>query len=484
VRICVVGIGYVGLVSGACFAECGHEVTCVDVVPEKIAILNEGRLPLYEPGLAEIATTAMHDGRLAFSTDLSAGARGAEVIFVTVGTPSRPSDGHADLSAVYSVARAIAPALAQGAVIAIKSTVPVGTCDEVERIIRQGRMHLDFSVTSNPEFLRAGAAIQDFKRPDRIIIGGPHRACEKIAEVYRPFLLDETRIIYTGRRSAELIKYASNAFLATKIAYINEMADLCERLGADVRDVAHGMGLDARIGAQFLNAGPGFGGSCFPKDTLALIKMAEDVDTPMRIVESVASGNERRKRAMTRKIASAVGGTLCDKTIALLGLTFKPNTDDMRDAPSLSLIAGLKDMGAHVRAYDPVIRGHDLLPSEVICCGSPYEAAQGADVLVLVTEWEEFQALHWARLKRIMLSPVIFDLRRLYSAQVLNRNGFRYYGIGAPRRSSITRELPVQLLPARRLRGSVAEKDAFAASSRQKRQRRVAAAANQSVAPA
>ena len=375
-RICIVGTGYVGLVSGACFADWGHNVTCVDANREKIAILNNGGLPIYEPGLAEITTINMKRERLSFSTDLKSSVRNADAVFIAVGTPSRPGDGHADLSCVYAVAQEIAPALQDGVVIVVKSTVPVGTCDEVERLISKSRAHVNFRVASNPEFLRAGAAVGDFRRPDRVIIGGERSACDRVADIYRPFLADGTPFVYTARRSAELIKYASNAFLATKIAYINEIADLCERIGADVQDVAKGMGLDSRIGPQFLNAGPGFGGSCFPKDTLALIKMAEDVETPMRIVESVFTTNERRKRAMARKIVSALGSPLLGKTIALLGLTFKANTDDMREAPSISLIRGLCDMGAHIRAHDPVAVDQTMLPMEITYCPSPYEAAE------------------------------------------------------------------------------------------------------------
>jgi UDPglucose 6-dehydrogenase len=484
VRICIVGTGYVGLVSGACFADWGHHVTCVDADCDKIAILNRGELPIYEPGLAEITEKNVKAGTLSFSTDLTASAWNADAVFITVGTPPRPADGHADLSSVYAVAREIAPALSHGVVIVIKSTVPVGTCDEVERLISERRPQLDFQVASNPEFLRAGAAIRDFKKPDRIVIGGERCACERIAEIYRPLVLDRTPVVYTSRRSGELIKYASNAFLATKIAYINEVADICERVGADVQEVAHGMGLDSRIGPKFLNAGPGFGGSCFPKDTLALMKMAEDVDAPMRIVESVFTANERRKRAMVRKISAALGTPLLGKTVALLGLTFKPDTDDMREAPSISLIAGLRDMRALVRAYDPVAADQKAVPRDITCCVSPYEAAKGADVLVVVTEWEEFRNLELKRLKEVMRSPIMLDLRGLYSADSMNRIGFRYYRIGAPQLVPTARAAPRQIAPSRRLHMNGAEKHTNGSARKPKRQRRIAAAASPTTLPA
>ena len=483
-RICIVGTGYVGLVSGACFADWGHDVTCVDTNRDKISILNSGGLPIYEPGLAEITKRNMREGRLSFSTDLVSRVQDADAVFIAVGTPSRPSDGRVDLSCVYAVAREIAPTLPDGVVIVIKSTVPVGTCDEVERLISERRPQLDFHVASNPEFLRAGAAVHDFKRPDRIIIGGDRCACDRVADIYRQFLFDGTPIVFTNRRSAELIKYASNAFLATKIAYINEVAEVCERVGADVQEVAHGMGLDVRIGPRFLNAGPGFGGSCFPKDTLALMKIAEDVEAPMRIVESVFAANERRKRAMVRKIPSALGASLIGKTVALLGLTFKPNTDDMREAPSLALITGLRDVGALVRAYDPVAVDHQALSKDITCCASPYEAAQGADVLVLVTEWDEFRNLDLARIKQVMRSPIMLDLRCLYSADVMNGHGIRYYRIGAPHLVPTPRIIPRQAAPHHRLRLINGAKHTNGASPKPKRQRRIAAVGNETPAPA
>jgi UDPglucose 6-dehydrogenase len=376
VRIWIIGTGYVGLASGACFAELGHQVTCVDTNRHKIAALNNGGVPIHEPGLADVIARNVAAGRLFFSLDL-ASVRNAQAVFICVGTPSRPGDGHADLSHVYAAATEMAPALSAGVLVVVKSTVPVGTGDEVQRIIAQLRPGLEFNVVSNPEFLRAGAAIHDCKHPHRIVIGAEDAAaCTAVAEIYRS--LDGVPVVRTSRRTAELIKYASNAFLATKIAYINEIADLCERLGADVQDVAHAMGLDHRIGSQFLRPGPGFGGSCFPKDALALLKMAEDAETPMRIVESVIAANERRKRAMARTVAAAVGSSLRDKTVALLGLTFKPDTDDMRDAPSLALIAGLRDMGAYVRAYDPMVADQDALPRGIAYCASPYRICRRA----------------------------------------------------------------------------------------------------------
>jgi UDPglucose 6-dehydrogenase len=430
VRICIVGTGYVGLVSGACFAEGGHHVTCIDSNEEKISILNRGELPIYEPDLADIAARAVRDGRLSFSSDLAPNAGDAQVIFIAVGTPPHPGDGHADLTSVYAVARELAPALQPGAVVVLKSTVPVGTCDEVERIIARQRGREDVRVASNPEFLRAGAAVQDFQQPDRVVIGGDSQTCAHVAGVYRLLLPPDTPIVLTSRRSAELIKYASNAFLATKIAYINEMADLCEKVGADIREVAGAMGLDERIGARFLEAGPGFGGSCFPKDTLALVKMAKDANSPMRIVESVFSTNERRKRTMARKIAQAVGAPLLGKTVALLGLSFKANTDDMREAPSLSVIRGLRDMGAEVRAYDPIVGNLDDM-RDITRSPSCYDAARGADAVVVVTDWEEFRAIDLVRLKRAMRAPVVVDFRSIYRPDEMEQQGFRYHRVGA-----------------------------------------------------
>jgi UDPglucose 6-dehydrogenase len=434
-RIVMIGTGYVGLVSGACFADFGHRVTCVDKDAGKIGSLKRGEIPLYEAGLTEMVGTNLREGRLDFATDPAPSLHEAEAVFIAVGTPSRRGDGHADLSYVYAAVREIAPLLAPGAVVVTKSTVPIGTGDEVERILRELRADAEFPVVSNPEFLREGAAIQDFKHPDRIVVGSDdNRAREMLAEIYRPLYLNAAPILYTGRRTAELIKYAANAFLATKITFINEIADLCENVGADVQEVARGIGLDNRIGAKFLHAGPGYGGSCFPKDTLALIKTAQDNAAPLRIVETVAAVNDQRKRAMARKVAGALGGELRGTTIAVLGLTFKPNTDDMREAPSLALIAALQDQGAKVRAYDPagMANAKALLP-DIIYCDGPYPAAEGADALVIVTEWEQFRALDLGRLKQVMARPVIVDLKNVYRPADIERAGFTYANVGRAR---------------------------------------------------
>src|SRR5919107_497986 len=388
-RIAMIGSGYVGLVSGACFADFGHQVCCVDTDPNKIAALKAGRIPIFEPGLPELVAANVREGRLSFATDLTQAVEGAEAVFIAVGTPSRRGDGHADLSFVHQAARDIARALSGYTVVVTKSTVPVGTGDEVERIIRETRPEAAFAVVSNPEFLREGAAIADFKRPDRIVIGTEdERAAKVMQELYRPLYLNQAPLLVTSRRTAELTKYAANAFLATKITFINEIADLCEQVGADVQEVAGGIGLDNRIGSKFLHAGPGYGGSCFPKDTLALIKTAQDYSAPIRIVETVAAVNDQRKRAMGRKIITACGGSVRGKKIAVLGLTFKPNTDDMRDAPSLAIIQALEDNGATVSAFDPegMAAARPLLPN-VEFATSPYEAADGAAALVIVTEW-------------------------------------------------------------------------------------------------
>ena len=431
-RIVMVGSGYVGLVSGTCFADFGHEVVCLDKDPAKIEALRAGRMPIYEPGLEALVAENVRRGRLGFGTDLAAAVAGADAVFIAVGTPSRRGDGFADLSYVYAAALEIAAALTGYTVIVTKSTVPVGTGDEVERIVREARPEADFAVVSNPEFLREGAAIDDFKRPDRIVIGAEDARAEGvIREVYRPLYLNAAPILVTGRRTAELTKYAANAFLATKITFINEIADLCEQVGADVQEVARGIGLDNRIGAKFLHAGPGYGGSCFPKDTLALVKTAQDAGTPMRIVETVVAVNDSRKRAMARKVIQACGGSVRGKTIALLGLTFKPNTDDMRDAPSLAIVAGLQDAGAAVRAYDPEGMGQAraVLP-DIDYADDPYSCAEGADALVLVTEWNAFRALDLERLRTLMAEPVLIDLRNVYRVQDVERLGFRYAGVG------------------------------------------------------
>jgi UDPglucose 6-dehydrogenase len=431
-RVVMVGSGYVGLVSGACFADFGHHVTCVDKDTRKVDALIAGEIPIYEPGLKDLVSSNVSQGRLAFATDLTTAVGNAEAIFIAVGTPSRHGDGHADLSFVYAAATEIADALTQFAVIVTKSTVPVGTGDEIERIIRDRRPDAQFAVVSNPEFLREGAAIRDFKHPDRIVVGTDDaRAREVMNELYRPLYLNAAPIVVTSRRTAELIKYAANAFLATKITFINEIADLAEKVGADVQEIARGIGLDNRIGTKFLHAGPGFGGSCFPKDTTALIKTGQDYDSPLRIVETVAAVNEQRKRAMARKVASALGGNLRDKTIAVLGLTFKPNTDDMRDAPSIPLITALKDMGAKVRVFDPVgMEQAKAYLNGVVYTENPYICAEKADALVIVTEWEQFRALDFKRLGSLMVNSVVVDLRNIYRADELKRSGFSYFGIG------------------------------------------------------
>src|SRR6266481_5976462 len=415
-QVTIIGTGYVGLVSGACIADFGHQVTCVDKDSTKISTLNAGEIPIFEPGLGDIVRSNLKQGRLVFTTALGEAVRGADAVFIAVGTPSRRGDGHADLSHVYQVAREIATALEGFTIVVTKSTVPVGTGDEVERIIRELRHDADFAVVSNPEFLREGAAIHDFKHPDRIVIGTEDEHAKKVAaEIYRPLYLNQAPILYTSRRTAELIKYAANAFLATKITFINEIADLCERVGADVQEVARGIGLDNRIGSKFLHAGPGFGGSCFPKDTRALVKMALDHDVPLRIVEAVLAVNENRKRAMARKVSGAVGGSLRGKTIAVLGLTFKPETDDMREAPSIALITALQDMGARVRAYDPVgMEQAKQVLVDITYCRDPYDCVEEADAVVIVTEWEQFRALDLERVRDLMACPVMVDLRNVY----------------------------------------------------------------------
>jgi UDPglucose 6-dehydrogenase len=430
----MIGSGYVGLVSGACFADFGHHVTCVDKDSRKVDALVAGEIPIYEPGLKDLVASNVAQGRLTFATNLTAAVGSADAIFIAVGTPSRRGDGHADLSFVYTAAAEIADALSGYAVIVTKSTVPVGTGDEIERIVREGRPDAKFAVVSNPEFLREGAAIRDFKHPDRIVVGtNDPRAREVMNELYRPLYINASPIIVTSRRTAELIKYAANAFLATKITFINEIADLAEKVGADVQEIARGIGLDNRIGTKFLHAGPGFGGSCFPKDTVALIKTGQDHGSPLRIVETVAAVNEQRKRAMARKVASALGGNLRDRTIAVLGLTFKPNTDDMRDAPSIPLITALQDMGAKVRVFDPVGMEHaKAYLTGVAYTENPYACAENADALVIVTEWEQFRALDFKRLNEAMAGSVVVDLRNIYSADEMTKNGFTYFGIGKP----------------------------------------------------
>jgi UDPglucose 6-dehydrogenase len=431
-RIAMIGTGYVGLISGTCLADFGHDVTCVDKDIVKIAALRSGEIPIYEPGLHDILTRNVAEGRLTFTNVIGDAVRGAEAVFIAVGTPSRRGDGHADLSYVYEAAREIARWFSGFTVVITKSTVPVGTSEEVERLIREVRPDADVTVVSNPEFLREGAAIHDFKHPDRIVVGtADDRAKMVMAEIYRPLNLNQTPILHTTRRTAELIKYAANAFLATKISFINEIADLCEKVGADVQDVARGVGLDNRIGSKFLHAGPGFGGSCFPKDVRALIKTAQDHDVPLRIVEAVATVNETRKRAMARKISNLFSEGLRGKTIAVLGLTFKPNTDDIREAPSLSLITALQDMGARVRVFDPagMSQARDLV-NEVVWCESAFDCATSADAMVIVTEWEQFRALDLERLRDVMRWPAVVDLRNIYRSEEMARHGFIYASIG------------------------------------------------------
>jgi UDPglucose 6-dehydrogenase len=431
-RIAMIGSGYVGLVSGACFADFGHTVVCVDKDASKIDRLEQGIMPIYEPGLDQLVASNVKAGRLMFTTDLAAGIEGAEAVFIAVGTPSRRGDGHADLSYVYAAAREIAQAIKGYVVVVNKSTVPVGTGDEVERIIREERPDAEFAVVSNPEFLREGAAIGDFKRPDRIVVGTEDdRARAVMNELYRPLFLNQSPVLFMGRRSAEVTKYAANAFLATKITFINEMADLCEAVGGNVQDVARGIGMDGRIGSKFLNAGPGYGGSCFPKDTLALIKTAQEYHSPVRIVETVAAVNEERKRRMAQKVITLAGGSVAGKTVAIIGLTFKPNTDDMRDAPSIAIIDELQKAGATIRAHDP--EGTDqakLVLNDVAYFDTPYDAFEGADVAAIVTEWEAFRALDLARIKNLMKTPAIADLRNIYRPAEMARHGFAYLAVG------------------------------------------------------
>ncbi|MGH1572992.1 UDP-glucose dehydrogenase family protein [Methylobacterium sp. P31] len=446
-RIAMIGAGYVGLVSGACLADFGHSVVCIDRDPDKIASLNAGRMPIYEPGLDALVAENVRQGRLAFRSTMREAVAEADAVFIAVGTPSRRGDGFADLSFVFDAAREIAAAMSGFTVVVTKSTVPVGTGDEVERIIRETAPGAEFAVASNPEFLREGAAIADFKRPDRIVVGAEEARAEAVMrEVYRPLYLNAAPILVTSRRTAELTKYAANAFLAAKITFINEMADLCEEVGADVQAVARGIGLDKRIGPKFLHAGPGYGGSCFPKDTLALVKTAQDAGTPLRLVETVVAVNDQRKRAMARKVIRACGGNVRGKTVALLGLTFKPDTDDMRDAPSLAIVAGLQDAGAKVRAYDPEGMEHAraLMPA-VDYAENAYTCAEGADALVIVTEWNAFRALDLDRLRQTMSSaesaPVLIDLRNIYDPENAARHGFAYCGVGRTK-ESVARSAP------------------------------------------
>ena len=433
-RITMIGSGYVGLVSGVCFADFGHDVICVDKDVNKIDALRRGEIPIFEPGLEQLVADNVRAGRLSFTTEVETSVADSDVVFIAVGTPSRRGDGHADLSYVYAAAREIAQHVNGFTVIVTKSTVPVGTGDEVERIIRETNPQADVAVVSTPEFLREGAAIEDFKRPDRIVIGlNDDRARGVMTEVYRPLYLNQAPLLFTARRTSELIKYAANAFLAMKITFINEMADLCEKVGANVQEVSRGIGLDGRIGAKFLHAGPGYGGSCFPKDTLALAKTAQDFDAPVRLIETTISINDNRKRAMGRKVIAAMGGDIRGKSIAVLGLTFKPNTDDMRDSPAISVIQTLQDAGASVSGYDPEGMGNArLVIDNIAYADDAYSAARGADALVIVTEWNQFRALDFARLKSVMKSPVLVDLRNIYRHDEVTKHGFAYTSIGRP----------------------------------------------------
>jgi UDPglucose 6-dehydrogenase len=431
-RIAMIGTGYVGLVSGACLSEFGHDVVCVDKDAAKVEMLRAGGIPIFEPGLDEVVAANVKAGRLSFDTDLRRAVAGASAVFIAVGTPSRRGDGHADLSYVFAVAEEIAQALTGFAVVVTKSTVPVGTSRQVEAIIRKARPAARFDMASNPEFLREGSAIEDFRRPDRVVVGcDTEEARAVMREVYRPLYLNETPILFTSRETSELIKYAANAFLATKITFINEMADLCEAVGADVQDVARGIGLDGRIGGKFLHAGPGFGGSCFPKDTLALVRTAREAGAPSRIVEAVVEVNDARKQRMAEKVEKAFGG-VAGKTIAVLGLTFKPNTDDMRDAPSLVILPYLQSRGARIRAYDPEGMKEAARLLDLDFAADAYDALAGADGVVILTEWNEFRALDFARVKAALKRPLMVDLRNIYRPGLMAEAGFTYVGVGRP----------------------------------------------------
>ncbi len=433
-RVTMIGTGYVGLVSGACFADFGHTVTCVDKDEGKIARLQKGEIPIFEPGLEDLVKDNVEQGRLSFTTDPSAAIRDADAVFIAVGTPSRRGDGHADLTYVYTAAEEIASLMNGYTVVVTKSTVPVGTGDEVEATIKKKRPDAEFAVVSNPEFLREGAAISDFKRPDRVVVGTEEeRAREVMRDLYRPLFLNETPIIFTERRTSELIKYAANGFLAMKITFINEIADLCEAVGANVQEVARGIGLDNRIGKKFLNAGPGYGGSCFPKDTLALMKTARDHKAPIELIETTVRVNTARKQKMAQKIIDALGGNVSGKTIAVLGLTFKPNTDDMRDAPALDIVPALQDEGARVRAFDPEgMEEAKHLLKDVAFASGPYDCVQDADAVVFITEWDQFRALDLDRMKKALKAPVVIDLRNIYRPQEMAAKGFRYVSVGRP----------------------------------------------------
>ena len=433
-RIAIIGTGYVGLVSGACFSEFGIDVTCIDVDVEKISDLQKGKIPIYEPGLEDLVDKNVSAQRLHFTNNLGEAVSEADAVFIAVGTPSRRGDGHADLSYVFAAAKEIANVMKGYTVVVNKSTVPVGTGREVERVIRSERPDADFDVISNPEFLREGSAIEDFMRPDRVVIGvEAERAQELMNDLYRPLHLIQTPVLFTKLETAELVKYATNAFLATKITFINEVADLCEKVGANVHDIAKGMGLDGRIGNKFLHAGPGYGGSCFPKDTLAMVRTAQSVGVDLRIVEAVVDANKNRKKDMAKRIINACGGSVAGKTITLLGVTFKPNTDDMRDSPSLDIIPMLREAGAVIRAYDPAgMEEAKVLLKNVNWCEDTYEALDGADALVIVTEWNEFRSLNFDRIKKILKGSVVVDLRNIYDPKTMTDAGFQYSSIGRP----------------------------------------------------
>ena len=436
-RVAMIGVGYVGLVSGACFSEFGHDVICIDADVGKIAALERGEIPIYEPGLDDIVARNRAAGRLRFTTDLALALDGAEAIFIAVGTPSRRGDGHADLSYVYQAARDIAAGLRGYAVVITKSTVPVGTGREVERIIREARPDAEFDVASNPEFLREGSAIGDFMRPDRIVIGTENeKARETLRRIYRPLSLRDTPLLFVDLETAELIKYAANAFLAMKISYINQISDLCEKVGADVQDVARGIGLDGRIGPKFLHPGPGYGGSCFPKDTNALMHTAREVGAPLSLVEATVAYNDDRKRAMADRVLALLGGPAKGKRIAVLGLTFKPNTDDMREAPSLTILPRLLDAGTEVFAHDPagMSEARELMPG-VRYCDDAYETLQGADALLLLTEWNAYRGMDIVRMRNLMRQPLVMDLRNVYRSREMRRAGFAYHSIGRPKRA-------------------------------------------------
>ncbi len=432
-RVAMIGTGYVGLVSGACFADFGHTVCCIDKDANKIDGLKNGKMPIYEPGLEQLVAQNVREDRLSFAVEANEAVRHADAVFIAVGTPSRRGDGHADLSYVYAAAAEIADLMEGFTVVVTKSTVPVGTGDEIERIIRERRPDAQFAVVSNPEFLREGAAISDFKRPDRVVVGtNDDKARQVMTELYRPLNLNETLILFTSRRTSELIKYAANAFLAMKITFINEIADLCEAIDADVQQVAKGIGLDNRIGSKFLHAGPGYGGSCLPKDTLALVRTAADAGSPLQLIETTVKVNDARKKAMAGKVADAMSGELKGKVIGVLGVTFKPNTDDMRDAPSLDIIPALQAMGATVQAFDP--EGHEArqMLKDVDFKPGPYEAVEGADAVVIITEWDQFRALDLDRVKLLMKKPVIVDLRNIYRPDDMKVRGFQYTSVGRP----------------------------------------------------